>query len=171
VNATCTSIEFATDADSVEIAALSRRHIEYGLGWTYRPSRIRYCIRHRSKNVVVARARGGLAGFGIMTYGRDSANLDLLAVKAHFRRRGVGRQIVAWLEAVARTAGIANVFVQVRNTNRGAIGFYQRLGFHVVDEIAGYYQERESAVILCKQIRAPFVRRSKGTLSIDFDRR
>jgi ribosomal-protein-alanine N-acetyltransferase len=150
VNATRTNVELARGADAAEIAALSRKYIEYNLGWQYRPFRIRDSIRNKSKNVVVARAGATLAGFGIMTYLVDSANLDLLAVKTHYRRRGVGRQIVGWLETVARTAGIANVFVQVRKTNRGAIRFYQRLGFRIVDEAAGYYQGREAAVTMCK---------------------
>ena len=150
---TCTKVEFATDSDASEIGELSRKHIEYNLRWKYKPSRIRELIRNKSKNVVVARENGSLTGFGIMTYQEDSANLDLLAVKKHCRRRGVGRQIVLWLEKVAHTAGIMNIFVQVRKTNIGAIRFYKRLGFHIIGEATGYYQGRESAVIMCKGIR------------------
>ncbi|UCH47614.1 MAG: GNAT family N-acetyltransferase [Betaproteobacteria bacterium] len=150
--AVCTNVEFATDLDAVEIAELSRQHIEYDLGWKYKPSRIRESIRDRSKNVVVARDDRALAGFGIMTYQDDHANLDLLAVKSAYRRRGVGKQVVLWLEQVALTAGITNVFVQVRKTNLGAIGFYETLGYHVVDVATGYYQRRESAVFMCKGI-------------------
>ena len=150
---TRTIIEFATAADAVEIGELSRRQIEHDLRWMYKPSRIRESIRSKSKNVVVARESRALAGFGIMTYQADSANLDLLAVKTRYRRRGVGRQIVTWLEKVAHTAGITNIFVQVRKSNRGAIRFYKRLGYHGIGEAARYYQGRESAVIMCKGIR------------------
>lgn len=151
--ATCKNIEFATSSDAIEIGELSRKCIEYNLGWEYRPSRIRELIRNKSKNVVVAREDRSLAGFGIMTYRQDSANLDLLAVKRQYRRRDVGRQIVLWLEKVAHTAGIMNIYVQVRKTNRGAIRFYKKLGFQIIGEAAGYYQGRESAVIMCKGIR------------------
>lgn len=152
MRAACTHIEFATDADAAEIARLSREYIEYNLGWKYKPSRIRESIRDRSKNVVVARDDHRLSGFGIMTYLDDHANLDLLAVKIGTRRRGIGRQLVQWLEEVASTAGITNIFVQVRKTNRGAIRFYEALGFKTVDVATGYYQRRESAVIMCKAI-------------------
>lgn len=151
--ATFTNIDFATGSDAIEIGELSRKYIEYNLCWKYNPSRIRELIRNRSKNVVVAREDRSLAGFGIMTYQEDSANLDLLAVKSQYRRRGVGRQIVLWLEKVAQTAGIMNIFVQVRKTNCGAIRFYEKLGFHIIREAAGYYQGRESAVIMCKGVR------------------
>ncbi len=149
----CTNIEFATDSDAIEIGELSRKDIEYNLRWKYMPSRIRQLIRNPSKNVVVARGKRSLAGFGIMTYHEYSANLDLLAVKSQYRGRGVGSQIVLWLEKVALTAGITNVFVQVRKTNSVAIRFYERLGFQMIGEIAGYYQVHEAAVIMCKGIR------------------
>jgi ribosomal protein S18 acetylase RimI-like enzyme len=149
-------VEFATASDVDEIGALSREYVEYGLGWKYTPERLLKLIRNRTKNVVVARKGNKLAGFGIMSYSEDSANLDLLAVKIRYRRRGIGRQIVEWLEVVARTAGIANIFVQVRKLNRGAIKFYRRLGFNVIDEKRGYYRGQETGVILCKNI-APMI--------------
>jgi len=151
--AICTDIEFATVSDAVEISELSRKYIEYDLRWVYTPSRIRYLMRNTSKNVVVARNERDLIGFGIMSYREDSANLDLLAVKKLYRRRGVGTQVVQWLEKVARTAGIMNIFVQVRKTNVSAIRFYETLGFHIIEEAAGYYQGRETCVIMCKAIR------------------
>jgi len=149
----CTDIELAKAADAAGISRLSRHCIEQGLRPRYTPALVRKLMRGNSKNVVVARKDNVFLGFGIMTYGRDSANLDLLAVRKPFRHRGVGRQILLWLEKVARTAGIVNIFVQVRSTNVGAIRFYERLGFQVIDRVVGYYQGRESAAILCKGIR------------------
>ena len=148
-----TRIEFATAGDVHEISTLSHRYIEYGLRRRYTPAVLRELLRHPSKNLVVARKDRALVGFGIMTYRRDSANLDLLAVRKPLRQRGIGTQIVQWLEKVADTAGISNVFVQVRESNGGAIRFYEKLGYQAVSEAAGYYQGRESAVILCKGIR------------------
>lgn len=94
-----------------------------------------------------------MLGFGIMTYEDEQANLDLLAVKYFHRRRGIGRLIVTWLEDVACAAGIQNIFVQVRKINKGAIEFYEKLGFQIIDEEAGYYQGRETGVIMCKSLQ------------------
>ena len=151
--ATSPKIEFATAADAAEISGLSHKYIEYNLRRVYTPARVRGAIQNATKNVVVARQDGALLGFAIMTYCRESANLDLLAVKKSCRRRGVASQLLRWLEKVALTAGIANVFVQVRETNPGAVRFYRQMGYLVVDEVACYYQGRESAVIMCKGIR------------------
>jgi ribosomal protein S18 acetylase RimI-like enzyme len=64
--------------------------------------------------------------------------------------------VVQWLEKVASTAGTVNIFVQARKANTGAIRFYEKLGFHIIGEAEGYYQRRESAVIMCKGIRPMF---------------
>jgi len=146
------TVEFATSSDVVEIAELSRKYIEYDLDWRYTPKRVKELLKNAEINVVVARIDNKLAGFGIMTYAEQNANLDLLAVKLRFRRRGVGSHIVTWLGEVAQTAGILNIYVQVRKINRGAIRFYTKCGFQVIDELSGYYTASEAGVIMCKSI-------------------
>ena len=148
-----TTIEFAKVSDVTEIGNLSRKYIENDLGWKYTPDKLKKLIKDRSKNVVVARKGNKLVGFGIMTYHEEQANLDLLAVKMIYRRRGKGRQILKWLEEVALTAGIFIIFVQVRKINNGAINFYKKLGYEIIDEKSGYYRGQETGVIMSKSIR------------------
>lgn len=148
-----TLIEFARRSDTAEISRLSRDEVEYGLGWDYRPQKLLRLIRNKSKNVVVARVGNEFAGFGIMTYHREHANLDLLAVKEARRRRKIGTGIVLWLEKVALTAGAFNVFVQVREQNSGALGFYEYLGYQQIDQIPGFYQGIENGVVMAKSLR------------------
>lgn len=148
-----TIIEFAKAEDAVDIGNISRKSIEHDLHWKYTPKHIRQLIQNKKKNVVVARDGEKLLGFGIMTYDEEQANLDLLAVKNTHRRRGIGVQIVTWLEKVAHTAGVFNIYVQVRKINKGAIEFYKKLDFQVIDEERGYYQGHETGVIMCKSLR------------------
>ena len=149
-------IEFAALSDAAEIGVMSKNDIEYGLGWKYTPARIGRLIADSSRNVVVARAGSELTGFGIMAYYEAQANLDLLAVKPDFRRRGVGRQLVAWLEKVALTAGVFNVFVQVRAGNAGALRFYQSLGYATLEQDEAYYSGVEAGIIMAKSLRPMF---------------
>ncbi len=148
-----TTIEFAKVSDVIEIGDLSRKYIEHELGWKYTPKKLRKLIENRIKNVIVAREDNKLVGFGIMTYYEEQANLDLLAVKMTYRRQGIGKQIVIWLEEVAYTAGLINIFVQVRKINNDAIKFYMKLGYEVIDEKSGYYRGQETGVIMSKNIR------------------
>jgi ribosomal-protein-alanine N-acetyltransferase len=151
-----THIEFARPSDATEIGVMSKNEIEFGLGWKYIPEKIAKLIDDNSRNVVVARVGSNMAGFGIMTYYEDQANLDLLAVKRSFRRMRIGTQIVSWLEKVALTAGAFNIFVEVRLRNTGAIEFYESLGFLVLDEQKGYYRGIEAGVIMAKTLRRMF---------------
>jgi len=150
------TIEFATVSDANEIGQLSRKYVEYGLGWKYTPDRLKTLISNNTKNIIVARRGSKIAGFGIMTYRDEDANLDLLAVKRQYRRRGIGRQIVEWLVDVATMGGVQTIFVQVRKLNRGAIKFYTKLNFHEIDQEKGFYRGQETGVIMCKTIRPIF---------------
>ena len=148
-----TIVEFAKVSDVREIGILSQKYIEHDLCWRYTPEKIKNLIKNNKKNVVLAKKADKLVGFGIMTYDKEQANLDLLAVKLIYRRRGIGKLIVEWLEKVASLAGIFNIYVQVRKINKGAIKFYKKIGFQVIDEKSGYYEGQETAIIMCKSLR------------------
>ena len=132
-------ISLATLADAGEISLLSKELIEYGLKWNYTEDRIRKLITHESKNVAVAQTSSVLTGFGIMTYCEDRSNLDLLAVKTEFQGKGVAKELVNWLEAIALNAGIQQVFVQARETNQHGVAFYSRLGYQQFAEEREFY--------------------------------
>jgi len=149
-------IEFGRIADAEEIALISKNDIEYGLGWRYTPAHIAKLIRDKNKNVVVARMTGELVGFGIMTYHDDQANLDLLAVKLAYRRIKIGTHIVAWLEKVALNAGAFTIFVQVREINAGAIEFYKKINYKLLDKEEKYYGGVEAGIIMSKSLRPMF---------------
>jgi ribosomal-protein-alanine N-acetyltransferase len=81
-----------------------------------------------------------------MRYGDDRAHLDLLAVAPAYRRLGIARQLLEWLEKCALVAGIFHVALEVRTGNAAAQLFYQRMGYRVINHIPGYYQGIEGAV-------------------------
>ncbi len=153
MQATSTQIGFARLSDAIEISHLSRDEVEHGLGWDYTPTKIIRVINSKSKNIVVARIDDELVGFGVMTYRKDQANLDLLAVKKKCRRNKVGTQIVLWLEKVATTAGAFNVFVQLREKNSGAFALYEYLGYGKLDVLPRFYKGIENGVVMAKSLR------------------
>jgi ribosomal-protein-alanine N-acetyltransferase len=103
-------------------------------------------------NVLVACVRGNIAGFAIMRYGDDDAHLDLLAVAPPYRRLGIGRQLLQWLEKCAVVAGIFNVALEVRAGNEGARLFYERMGYRTLAQLPGYYQGVEAALRLGRDL-------------------
>jgi [ribosomal protein S18]-alanine N-acetyltransferase len=108
--------------------------------------RVAASIRAADVNVLVACIHENIAGFGIMRYGDEDAHLDLLAVAPPYRRAGVGRQLLEWLEKCAVVAGIFSVALEVRAGNEGAQLFYERLGYRTLVHLPGYYQGIEAAL-------------------------
>ena len=140
------SLRPARPAEAATIANLSRDLIEYGLRWRWTPIRVAACIRAPNVNVIVACVRENIAGFAIMRYGDDDAHLDLLAVAPRYRRAGVGRRLLEWLERCAVVAGIFSVALEVRAGNQGARLFYERMGYRPLVHLPGYYQGIEAAL-------------------------
>lgn len=122
----------ASPSDAGAIADLSRRLIEHGLPWTWRPGRVARAMASADTNVAVVREHDELVGFGIMKYGDEDAHLVLFAVRAWRQRQGVGRSILAWLEACAAVAGSSCIRVEARRDNVAARSFYNELGYHEV---------------------------------------
>lgn len=156
------TIRLAISSDAHAIAVLSRDAIEHGLGWRYTPDRILAAIRSRTTNVAVIHARGCLLAAGVMEYGDTSAHLVLLGVQRTHRRRGMGRQLLEWLEACASTAGLQTIGVEVREDNPNALAFYQALGYRVRGCVPGYYRGTLDAVRLAKPLGAQSLQRSYG---------
>ena len=146
------SVGLARQSDVVEIARMSRDLIEEGLPWSWTPDRVAASVRSSTTLVVVARAADRIAGFGIMRYGDYEAHLDLLGVGNDYRREGLGRRLVEWLEKPALVAGISAVFLEVRGSNYAAQAFYERLGYRRLACIARYYQGRESAIRMGREL-------------------
>ena len=149
------ALRLARPRDSAEIATMSRSLIESGLRWSWRPERVAASIRDRNTHVLVARVGDEMAGFAIMRYGDDDARLDLFGVAHKYRRAGVGRRLLEWLEKCAVVAGIARISLEVRAGNLGAQAFYERMGYRKVDYLAGYYQGREAAIRMRRDLSTP----------------
>jgi ribosomal-protein-alanine N-acetyltransferase len=146
------SLRLARPAEAVAIANLSRDLIEYGLRWRWTPERVSASIRAPNINVLVACVHEKIAGFAIMRYGDDDAHLDLLAVSPPYRRMGVGRQLVEWLEECAVVAGIFTVALEVREQNEEAQLFYKRMAYRTLAHLPGYYDGVEAAFRMSRDL-------------------
>ena len=78
----------------------------------------------------------------------SEANLNLLAVVPQYRRLGVAKIIVEWLEKSAMIAGIDVVYLQCRARNSAAQLFYQKLGYRKLRNMPKYYSGKETAVLM-----------------------
>ncbi len=74
----------------------------------------------------------GFASLRLLYYlGEDApyAEISELFVLEHYRRRGVGRALMAELEARARSAGASSLAVLTAADNAAAAALYRAMGF------------------------------------------
>ncbi len=150
------------------IARMSRDYIEHGLNWRWQTPQIRNLIQDSESVALCARTQplrqgdptaakpyrdGDVLGFGIMTYGLETAHLMLLAILPRARRRNIASNLLDWLEETAITAGVSRIELEVRAGNTGARAFYRERGYHERDYLAGYYGGQESAFRMTRNLR------------------
>jgi len=140
---------------------MSRQLIEHGLAWSWNEERVERCLRNRDCIVLAARDRRRIVGFAIMEFYAIHAHLNLLAVQPGHQRHGVGRQLLEWLEASARTAGIFTVHLEVRANNGGAQAFYEKLNFRETGRKVAYYDGREDAVRMTHDLTVTSISRTE----------
>jgi [ribosomal protein S18]-alanine N-acetyltransferase len=155
VNSQDITLQIASRGDAQAIAALSRDLIECGLGWEYRPERIRELIAARDTVTIVARDGDRVVGFAIMSFGDEYAHLVLMAVRPAGQRRGIARRMTQWLIETAKTAGIASIHLELRAQNKDGFAFYRALGFSETLRLPGYYRGRETAIRMIRVLRPP----------------
>lgn len=92
---------------------------------------------------------GALAGYIFARWVADSGEILNLAVAGRYRRKGLGLRLLD--EALTRLAdhGIAEVYLEVRASNRAARALYTARGFRVAGMRRAYYREpTEDALVL-----------------------
>jgi [ribosomal protein S18]-alanine N-acetyltransferase len=97
------------------------------------------------------RLNGELIGYFVLMVAVGEAHLLNLSVAAPHQRRGYGSALLDEATRLARSLGAANVFLEVRPSNRAAQELYYRYGFCKVAVRRGYYPAhsgREDALVL-----------------------
>ena len=147
------TIRFATRADALAIAEMSRDLIEQGLGWSWTKERVRRCLRHPDTNVVVAMREADRAGFGIMKYGEEEAHLLLLAVRAgaHAAAASAGASSTGSRPRPGSPASPASRSRRASPTSARATST-RRLGYSQAELLPGYYGGREASVRMAKEL-------------------
>ncbi len=101
---------------------------------------------------------GDLLGFAIArtlrSRGKAVFHIITIDVAPIARRRGVGTQLMDWLEAKGRELRLQALRLEVAVDNKDALGFYRRLGFAEVGRISGYYLGAIDALVLERELRS-----------------
>ena len=140
------SLRLARPAEATTIANLSRDLIEYGLQWRWTPMRVASSMRAADVNVLVACNHDNMAGFAIMRYGDDDAHLDLLAVAPPYRRAGIGRQLLEWLENAPSWRVYSTLPWKCARRTKEPSSSISAWAIATLEQLPGYYQGIEAAI-------------------------
>ncbi len=106
-----------------------------------------YCCR-------VVEMDGEIAGYAIMSMGKDEAHLLNLCVEPDRHGMGLGDQLLKFVLDFARKHKAVSTFLEVRPSNMAARRFYERRGFVEVGTRTNYYPAqfgREDAIIMARE--------------------
>ena len=103
-------------------------------------------------------SRGRIAGYVVAWYVMDEGELANLAVAPDVRRLGIGRALLDAMLEDARGRGIANVYLEVRESNTAARQLYATRGFSEIGRRRQYYRSPiEDALILRRTLRPELI--------------
>ncbi len=84
-----------------------------------------------------------VVGFCILQPVLDEANLLLMAVDPKMQGQGLGYELLSASIDQLKNEPV-QIFLEVRESNKAAIGLYEKTGFHQIDLRRNYYPTQES---------------------------
>ena len=107
--------------------------------------------QERGGVILMAEWKGtaGATGFAAARVLGAEAEVQNLAVRPEFRRRGVGRQLLRAIHEHLAAAGVERVFLEVRVSNQPALDLYRSCGYTPCGLRRNYYtSDGEDALVL-----------------------
>ena len=97
---------------------------------------------------------GDVVGYGGVKVGGDQADVMTIGVRPHARGQGSGATILGELLAWSREAGAREIFLDVRPSNKAAIGLYESRDFVEIGRRPRYFRNPVEEAV---EMRAPLI--------------
>ena len=110
---------------------------------------IRMGLDSRLDTYFVYADHGTILGYAVLRILADEGEIQRIGVYPHYRRQGIARKLMDAMVTFARARGVRAIALEVRESNRAAIGLYEKLGFRPVGRRKNYYTEvHEDAILM-----------------------
>jgi ribosomal protein S18 acetylase RimI-like enzyme len=118
---------------------LLREYIEPVFGWDEAFQRQRFEREYPLHKTFLVAHRVMIAGFVVLTCGREEIHLSLLLLllRPEFQSLGIGARVMELVLAQAKSLSVP-VTLSCFRQNEQALKFYDRLGFHITHEDAHF---------------------------------
>ena len=101
--------------------------------------------------VIVAEYEGEFAGYADIWTVLDEADLNSIAVRVDFRRKGIGDAIMLAMTEMLSANGVATINLEVRVSNMPAIKLYKKYGFNECGVRPGSYLDNGEDALIMKR--------------------
>ena len=145
-----TALRPMREADLAAVHAVEIRAYEFP--WTL--GIFRDCL-HADYPAWVLDVDGRVGGYFLMSIAAGEAHVLNVCVAPEAQGRGLGRKLVRAFLHLARGRAVQRVFLEVRPSNRGAIGLYHEEGFNEIGRRPRYYPARdgrEDAIVMAIEL-------------------
>jgi ribosomal-protein-alanine N-acetyltransferase len=92
-----------------------------------------------------------IIGYSLMMMVLDEAHLLNLSIAKNYHKQGLGRTLLEHMVDIAKNNLMANIFLEVRQSNISAIALYENMGFNEMAIRRNYYPAtngREDAILM-----------------------
>jgi [ribosomal protein S18]-alanine N-acetyltransferase len=114
-----------------------------------------YDQAHSSGQILLtAELNGQVCGFLVARIIEDEAEILNMAVDKMHRHHGIGSALLTAAISAAQAQNAKNIYLEVRESNSGAICFYRQHGFEKASERRGYYSSPTENAVVMKKLTA-----------------
>jgi ribosomal protein S18 acetylase RimI-like enzyme len=124
------------EADEAAVAALWRTVFPSAPIWNHPESDIRRKLLTQRELFIVAELENTIVGTAMGGFDGHRGWVYYVAVLPEFRRRNIGRVLMERVEHDLIAFGCTKINIQVRNTNKGVVEFYRRIGYLIEDHVS-----------------------------------
>jgi ribosomal-protein-alanine N-acetyltransferase len=119
----------------------------------WREKTFRGLMRRADTDLFVAEEDGHVVGYAACWTVVDQSELGNVAVAHEARGRGFGGALVDEVVRRVRERGAQELFLEVRESNRGAQSVYRERGFAVISRRRAYYSSpTEDALVMRRRV-------------------
>lgn len=110
-------------------------------------------IKNNTYNYSVIIYDKKIAGYIAFSNCIDHIDLISVAIKPNFRRLGLAKDLINYMESLCVNQNISNILLEVRKSNLAAISLYESLNYKKISTRKNYYTSPlEDAIIYMKQL-------------------
>lgn len=115
---------------------------------------LRYLIQRATVIVVRTERERNIRGYAVLLNRKNSrkARIYSLGVAESISRTGIGTQLVCTLEEIAAVRKCTSLTLEVGDTNKAALLFYNKCGFKQYGFRYNYYKDGGHAILMGKEL-------------------